>query len=154
MVNICLRRGAPIVHPENRAVGMGEAISRSNRARQTPGHLSCSDLERAQNSGPTESVPLRSTRQPEPELLDLGSAYNSGPASDSSQQSNLETKQCRQRKSTRREWGQTQCGQDNGSTPHRPQCYFFAAFLPPHSTTEQGSLKKVSTTAPLSQGGN
>ena len=73
--------------------------------------------------------------------LDLGSAYNSGPASDSSQQSNLETKQCRQRKSTRREWGQTQCGQDNGSTPHRPQCYFFAAFLPPHSTTEQGSLK-------------
>ena len=27
-------------------------------ARQTPGLLSCSDLERAQNTGPTESVPL------------------------------------------------------------------------------------------------
>ena len=37
--------------------------------------------------------------------LDLGSAYNPGPASDSSQQSNLEPKQCRQGKHTRREQG-------------------------------------------------
>ena len=36
--------------------------------------------------------------------LDLGSAYNPGPASDSSQQSNLEPKQCSQGKHTRREW--------------------------------------------------
>ena len=42
--------------------------------------------------------------------LDLGSAYNPGLASDSSQQSNLEPKQCRQGKHTRCEWGQTQCG--------------------------------------------
>ena len=37
--------------------------------------------------------------------LDLGSAYNPGPASDSSRQSNLEPKQCRQGGHTRREWG-------------------------------------------------
>ena len=42
--------------------------------------------------------------------LDLGSAYNPGLASDSSWQSNLEPKQCRQGKHTRREQGQTQCG--------------------------------------------
>ena len=36
-------------------------------ARQAVGHLSCSDLGRAQNAGPTESVPLWSTRESEPE---------------------------------------------------------------------------------------
>ena len=72
--------------------------------------------------------------------LDLGSTYNSGPASDSSQQSNLEPKQCRQGKHTLREPGQTQCSQDTASTS---QCYSFAASLPPHSTTEQVSLKSV-----------
>ena len=65
--------------------------------------------------------------------LDLGSAYNPGLASDNSWQSNLEPKQCRQEKHTRLEWGQTQCGQDTASTC---QCYLFAVFLPPHSTTE------------------
>ena len=40
--------------------------------RQAPGHLSCSDLARAQNAGPTESVPLWSTREPEPERLRPG----------------------------------------------------------------------------------
>ena len=33
--------------------------------RQTPGRLSCSDVGRAQNAGPTESVPLWSTQEPE-----------------------------------------------------------------------------------------
>ena len=42
--------------------------------------------------------------------LDLGSAYNPGPASDSSWQGNLEPEQCRQRKHTWCEWGQAQCG--------------------------------------------
>ena len=32
------------------------------------------------------------------------------------------------------------------------QCYLFAASLPPHSLTEQVSLKKVSSTAPLVSG--
>ena len=46
---------------------------------------------------------------------------------------------CRQGKHTRREQGQTQCGQDTVSTR---QCYLFAVSLPPHSVTEQVSLKK------------
>ena len=62
----------PVVHPENQAAGMGEAISHSDHARQTPDHLSCSDLGRAQNTGPTESVPLRTTRVPETEWLGPG----------------------------------------------------------------------------------
>ena len=37
-----------------------------------PHHLSCSDLGRAQNAGPTESAPLRTTRVPEPEWLRPG----------------------------------------------------------------------------------
>ena len=52
--------------------GTGEAISHGDRTRQTPGQLSCSDLGRAQNGGPTESVPLRTTRVPEPEWLRPG----------------------------------------------------------------------------------
>ena len=72
--------------------------------------------------------------------LDLGSAYNPGLASDSSQQSNLELKQRRQGKHTCHERGQTQCGRDTASTH---QCYLFAVFLPPHRTTEQVSLKIV-----------
>ena len=62
----------PVVHPENWAAGTGETISRSDCTRQTPYHLSCSDLGRAQNAGPTESVPLRTTRVPEPERLRPG----------------------------------------------------------------------------------
>ena len=44
------------------------------------------------------------------------------------------------------ERGQAQCGYGTVSTC---QCYLFAASLPPHSATEQVSLKKkkVSTTA-------
>ena len=34
---------------------------------QAPGRLRCSDLGRAQNAGPAESVPLWSTQVPEPE---------------------------------------------------------------------------------------
>ena len=69
MVNIHLRRcaGCTPRKPSGR-----EAISRSNHARQTPHHLSCSDLGRAQNAGPTESAPLRTTRVPEPEQLRPG----------------------------------------------------------------------------------
>ena len=42
--------------------------------------------------------------------LDLGSAYNPGLASDSSQQSSLKPKQYTQGKHTRREREQAQCG--------------------------------------------
>ena len=41
-------------------------------ARQTPGHLSCSDLGRAPNTGPSKAVPLWSIQEPEPEQLRLG----------------------------------------------------------------------------------
>ena len=51
---------------------MGEAISHSDCACQTPHHPSCSELGRAQNTGPTESAPLRTTRVPEPEWLRPG----------------------------------------------------------------------------------
>jgi len=64
--------GALVVHPENWAAGTGEAISRSNCAHQTSHYLSYSDLGRAQNAGPTESAPLRTTRVPEPERLRPG----------------------------------------------------------------------------------
>ena len=43
-----------------------------NCARQAPGHLSCSDLGRAQNADPTESASFWSTRVPEPEWLRPG----------------------------------------------------------------------------------
>ena len=39
---------------------------------KTPGHLSCLYLGRAEYTGPTESVPLWSTREPEPERLRPG----------------------------------------------------------------------------------
>ena len=54
-------RRCTLVHPENQVARMGKAISHSNHSCQTAGHLSCSDLGRAQNAGPTESVPLRTT---------------------------------------------------------------------------------------------
>ena len=88
MVNIHLRRCAGCT-PRKLSGKDGEAISGSNRAHQTPHHLSCSDLGRAQNAGPTEPVPLRTTECLSLSGLDLGDACNPGPASDSSRQSNL-----------------------------------------------------------------
>ena len=43
-----------------------------NCAHQALGQLSCSDLGKAQNAGPTESVPVWSTQEPEPEWLRPG----------------------------------------------------------------------------------
>ena len=134
-------------------------ISCSNHPRQTPHHLSFSDLGRAQNRGPTESGPLRTTRVPEPERLGPGSSAQGRPL-DCSRQNNLEPEQCGQGGYTRRERGQTQCGRGTASTC---QCYLFAASLPPHSATEQVSLKKKKKKkerkkcpppSPLCQGGN
>ena len=139
--------GALVVHPENRVAEMGEAVSRSDRARQTH-HLSCLDLGRAQNAGPTKSAPLRTTRAPDLRGLDLGGACSPGLASDGSRWSNLEPEQYGQGGYTHREQGQAQCGWGTASTR---QCYLFAASLPPHSTTDQVSLK-VSTTAPFVSG--
>ena len=41
-------------------------------ARHAPGYLNCSNLGRAQNAGPTESVSLWSTQEPAPEWLRPG----------------------------------------------------------------------------------
>ena len=68
-VNIHLRRGTGCT--PRRAAGE-EAISCSDRTHQTPGYLSCLFLGRAQKAGPTESAPLWSTREPEPEWLRPG----------------------------------------------------------------------------------
>ena len=82
--------------------------------------------------------------------LDLGGAGSPGLATDGSQRSNLEPDQSGQGGYTRREWGQTQCGWGTASTR---QCYLFGASLPPHSATEQVSLKKkVSSTVPFVSG--
>ena len=86
--------------------------------------------------------------------LDLGGASIPGPASDGSLQSNLEPEQCGQGGYTRRELGQAHCGWGTASTW---QCYLFAASFPPHSTTEQVSLKKKKKCPPPPpwyQGGN
>ena len=113
---------------------MGKVISCSDHARQTPNHLSRSDLGRAQNAGPTESAPLRTTWVPEPEWLRPGMCMQRVPGGATESLSSMG------RKGTRTmSGGQAQCGWDTASTR---QCYLFAASLPPHSATEQVSLKK------------
>ena len=78
-------RGGDKIHP----------LPGGDCACQTPSHLNCSDLGRAQNTGP---LSLRLCGVPENlnlSSLDLGSARNPGPASDSSCHSNLEPEKCR-----------------------------------------------------------
>ena len=78
--------------------------------------------------------------------LDLGGACSPGPASDGSQRSNIEPEQSGQGGHTGCERGQAHCGWDTASTR---QCYLFAASLPPHSATEQVSLKESVHHSPL-----
>ena len=130
--------GMPVVHPENQAAGMGEVIRCSS-------HLGVTVLTKHLVTWAARTWKGHKT-QGQPSLclcgvpenlnlsrLDLGSAYNSGSASDSYWQSNLEPKQCKLGKHTCHERGQTQCGRDSVSTC---QWYLFAVFLPPHSMTE------------------
>ena len=146
--------GAPIVHPENQGAVMVEGISHSLQLRAT---LRAKDLvtwaTRTWDRDKMQAQPsLRLCGVPENlnlNALDLGSACKPGPTSDSSQQSNLESELCTLGKHTRREWGQTQCGWITVTTH---QWYLFAVFLPPQSTIEQASLKKVTTTLPLVSG--
>ena len=82
------RDGTLIAHPGNRVAGKGEVIRRTAHlgegARPAPGRLSCSDLGRAQNAGPTEPVPLWSAENLNLGGLNLGSAHNPGPTLGSS----------------------------------------------------------------------
>ena len=97
--------GVPIVHPENRAAGTGEGISHSLKlgvttrakdlvtwAAQTWDGCKTQAQPSLHLCGVPENLNLRS--------LDLESAYKPGPASDSSQQSNLESEWCRLGKHT------------------------------------------------------
>ena len=69
MVLLLRTRGAE--HPGPR--GWQDVPPHLGRERcQAPSHPSCSDLGRAQNTGPTESAPWWSTQEPEPERLRPG----------------------------------------------------------------------------------
>ena len=81
-----------------------------NCTRKAPGHLSCSDLVQAQNTGPTKSAPVWSTREPEPERLRPGECMQHRTRIRQFPAEQLEPEQCRLGKHTVREWGQTHCG--------------------------------------------
>ena len=88
--------GAPVVYPENQAGGTGQAISRSDRAHQTPHHRAAQSWEghktQAQQSlhlwGLPECLDLSG--------LDLGGSCSPGLASNGSLRSNLEPELCGQ----------------------------------------------------------
>ena len=95
---------APVVHPENRVAGMGEVISCSDCTHQTPHYLNCSDLRRAQNAGPNESAPLRTSWVPETEQLRTGRCVQPRAGLRCSQWSSIEPEQCGQGGHTRPVW--------------------------------------------------
>ena len=107
-------------------------------ASQAPGRLSCSDLGRAQNAYPTESVPLWSTWEPEPgKCTKYRARFGQFPCRATWTLSSVDPES-----SHRCEPGQTQCGPYTAPTPHTRQWYLFTVLLPPHNTTEQMSLNK------------
>ena len=109
----------------------------------TPGCLNCSDLGRAQNVCPTESVPLRSTH--EPEWLRPGkcrkyrACFGQCPCRAPWSLSSVDPGSARCL-----ELGQTQCDPYTVSTPPTCQWYLFVLSIPPHNTTEQMNLNKWS----------
>ena len=117
---------------------------------QAPGHLSCSDLGRAQNSCPTEPVPLQSTR--EPERLRPGNCtkcracFGQCPCKALWSMSSVDPES-----TCNLELGQTLCGPYTVSSPHTCQWYLFAVSLPPHNTTEQVSLNKWPPSPPCAR---
>ena len=109
---------------------------------QAPGHLSCSNLGRAQHAGPAESVPFRVPKSGwVPERLRPGKCtkrrahFWQFPCRASWSLSSVDPGS-----TSFHELVQTQCGPHTASTPHTRQQYLFAVFLPPHNTTEQVSL--------------
>ena len=134
-----------MVHPGNHKPGPGRwlryMVHLGQCTCQEHGHLSCSDLGRAQNAHSIEYVPLQSTREPEwlrpgkcrKHKACLGQCSCRAPWSLSSVDPG----------STRHlELGQTQCGPYTVNTPNTCQWCLFAMSLPPHNTTEQVSLSK------------
>ena len=109
--------------PGNQVAGTREVIRGTaclgECTHQPPGRMSCSDLGRAQNTDPTESVPLWSTREPESQQFRPGkcmkhrACFGQFPC-----RTTWKPDQCRPGKHTHHEQGQTQCGPDTASTPH------------------------------------
>ena len=89
-------------------------------AGQAPGRLSCSDLGRAQNACPTESVPCGVPENLNPSGLDLRSAWNPGPALDSVLQSTPQPEQCRTRKHKPWAWANPVWSIHCKHSPHTP----------------------------------
>ena len=105
---------------------------------QAPGHLSCLDLGKARNTDPTESVPLWSTQEPEPEQVRPGKCtkcrahFGQFPW----RATGAWPGKCTPSWAGANPVWSIHCKQ----SPHM-QC-LFAVFLPPHSTTEKVSLNK------------
>ena len=135
------------VHPRNEQPGPGTWLTHRIHLGQCsliePCHLSCSDLGRAQNTHPTESVPLWNTWELEPEQLRSRKCMKHRthigqyPWRATWSLSSVDPES-----TCLHEWGQTNCGPYTMSTPHTQQWYLLAVSLPPHNTTEQVSLNK------------
>ena len=104
--------------------------------------LSCSDLGRTQNAVPTESVPLWSTQEPEPEQVRPGKCTKP--------RAYLRKFPCRETWSLSSvDWESTHAVSGGKPSvvhilqaPPTQAIVVFAVFLPPHSTIEQVSLNK------------
>ena len=111
--------------------------------------LSCSDMGKGQNTSPTKSVPLRSTRGPEPEQLrpwkctKCWACFGQCPCRATCSLSSVDPESACHHKI-----GQIQCGPFTGNTPHTCQRYLFTVSIPPHNTAEQVSLNKWQPSPP------
>ena len=145
--------GAFAVHPGNQAAGTGAVIRRTAHlgwcTRQAPGLLSSSDQGRAQDAGPTESVPLWSIQEPEPEQLRPGTCtqlrahFVQFPFRATWSLSIVD-----QESTGALRGGKTQCGPYRANTLHTHHWYLFSVSLPPQTTTNQVSLNKWPTLLP------
>ena len=160
MTHPCVWEGAPVLNPENWAAGMGEVITRSLQLGATPcaKHLVTWAAQTWEGHKTRQAQPsLHLCRVPENlnlSGLGLGSAFNPGPASDSSWQSNLEPEQCSLGKHTRCERGGKPSVAETLRAPptHASDICSQCSSLPTHHWISEP--KKVTTTAPLCQGRN
>ena len=108
---------------------------------QATSHLSCLDLERAQNVQ-TNCV-CAFAEHPRTSVAQTCDVYETqGPLGTVPLQSTLEPEQCGPQSTCHLRLWQTNCGPSTVSTPHTCQRYQFAVSLPLHRTTKQVSLNK------------
>ena len=102
---------------------------------------------------PTKSAPLWRTREPEPERLRPGRCMQPRARIRQFWQSNLEPEQCSLGKHTGCEPGANPVWLNHCQhSPYTP--VIFVCSVPPSPHTTEQQPKKVTTTAPLCQGGN